>query len=108
MNDQSFSISAKAASELIALVRDGAMTEETFMELRHLRINRSSLSAKTTSDSTSADGSQNSAQKLVTQEEWLGYSSTRSEEPPTQQSSTPLSHSGCWCSYSKKRGTSNG
>ena len=69
---------------------------------------RSSSSAKTTSVSISLDGSQNSSPRLVTQEEWLGYSSTKSEERPTQQSSTQLSHSGCWCNSSKKRGTSNG
>ena len=107
MKDQSFSISANAASELIALVLVGLMTEETFTELRPLIVDPSPSNAKTTPDSTSLDGSENSIPRFITQEEWLGYSSTRSEETQTQPSSTPHSHSGCWCNSSRKRGTSN-
>ena len=79
MSDPSFRISETAALELIALVRDGRMTAATFTELLPLTVGRSSLSAKTISESTSAGGLENSSQKLETQEEWLGYSSTRSE-----------------------------
>lgn len=105
MSDPSLPISTKAASELIELALGGLMTEATFMELFHQLVRPSSSNVKIISDSTSAVGLLNSWKKSGTLEETSAASSTRNAEPPTQKTNTPLSHSECWCSYSKKRGT---
>lgn len=106
MNDLLSAISTNAALELKELVRGGQMTVETYTELVTLAVSHSRLSARTTSASTSLDGSGNSKRRLVTQREFLGYSYTSAGEHRIPQSSTPHSHSGCWCNYSKKPVTS--
>lgn len=108
MNVPSLGISDKAALELIALVQDGAMTVETYTELLRLVVSHSSLSARTTPVYNWPDGSASYGPRLTTQEELLGYSSTRNGALQMQQSNTPHSHLGCWCNSSKKRDTSNG
>jgi hypothetical protein len=55
MSDSSWSISESTATELIELGQAGAMTEETYTELRALL-----GSVKTRKQSTSRDGSENS------------------------------------------------
>jgi hypothetical protein len=108
MNGQSFPISGRQGSQLIALGLAGAMiVGMSTAYLIHL-VRRSLLSAKTINVSTLVGGSQNSEPRLLTQAEWLGYSSTRSGALQMQQSNTPHSHLGCWCNSSKKRDTSNG
>lgn len=107
MSDPSLPISTKAASELIELALGGLMTEETFMELFHQLVRPSSSNVKTTSASTSVVGLLNSWKKLGTLEETSAASSTRNVERLAPKTNTPLSHSECWCSYSKRRGTGN-
>ena len=62
MSDPLWNISDYAASELIALAQAGAMTEETYMELRALPLN-----VKTTKLWPSQDGSQNLPSNAPTQ-----------------------------------------
>ena len=108
MSDQSSTISVDAASELIGLALAGAMTEATYTELRQaLTVSSSSSNAKTTSESTSPDGSTNSTPRSATPDPASAPSSTRSEEPSTGLSNTPLSHYGCWCNSYRKRDTSD-
>ena len=106
MNAQSSNISAQTLLELIALVQAGQMTVETFTELVRLAAILSYSNAKTTSGSTSADGSANFSPRLTTQAEWLGYSSIRGEGRQTHLSNMRRSHSGCSCNSSKRPDTS--
>lgn len=106
MSDQSWTISGKAALELIALGLAGKMTEETYMELVE-NLCRSLLNAKTIEGTTFPAGSRNSTRRLQTTEEFLGQSSTSGMERLAHLLSTPLSHSGCWCDSSGKQGTSD-
>lgn len=86
MNDSSLTISVNAASELIALALVGVMTKETYTELMGLL-----GSARIIDPSIFQDGSANSSSNADTQEQTLEQLSTRSEEPQTQESSTPPS-----------------
>jgi hypothetical protein len=103
MNDSSLSISEETAFELIGLALAGAMTEETYMELR-----ASLGNVKIIKPSTSQGGSTNSSLSAETRELNLERWFTNAEEQQTQDSNTPRSHFGCWCNSSKKRDTNNG
>lgn len=102
MSDPSLNISEDTALELIGLAQAGAMTEETYTELRALL-----GSAKITKHSTSQDGSANSSSSATTREHRLEQWFINGEAQRMEGSSTPRSHFGCWCNSSKKRGTSN-
>lgn len=71
MSESLSTISENAASELTGLALAGLMTGETFTELAAL-ILRSLSNAKTTEETTSQDGSTNSAERLQTLEDFLG------------------------------------
>ena len=107
MNVRLFPIYGKPDSLWIGLALVGAMTVAISTAYVAQMARRSLSNVKTTSGSTSVGGSKNCTQKLQTQREWLGYSSTKDEELPTPKTNTPLSHSECWCSYSKRRGINN-
>lgn len=107
MSDPSSDTYETAASELSELALVGLMTVETFTVLSRLLALRSPLSARTKSDLTLLAGSLNSLPKLDTQEDWLGLSSISAEVRHAVTSNTPRSHSGCWCSCSRKRDTNN-
>lgn len=102
MNDQSWTISEDTAFELIGLAQAGAMTEETYMELRALLGN-----VKITKPSTSQAGSANSSLSAQMREHDLEQWFTNGEAQRTAASNTPRSHFGCWCNSSKKPDTSN-
>ena len=102
MNDPSWTISEDTAFELIGLAQAGAMTEETYMELRDLLGN-----VKITKPSTSPAGSANSLSSAPMQEHRLEQWFINGEAQRTEGSSTPRSHFGCWCNSSKKGGTNN-
>lgn len=104
MKDQSWTISGKAALELIGLGLAGQMTVETFTELAE-NLSHSPSNARTISGTISRDGSGNSTLRLPTTEEFLGQSYTSGMERLSHLLNTPLSHSGCWCSYSGKQDT---
>lgn len=106
MKDQSWTISGKAALELIGLGLAGQMTVETFTELAE-NLSHSPSNARTTAATTSPDGSRNSTPRLPTMEEFLGVSYTSGMELLMHQRSTPLSHSGCWCDSSERLDTNN-
>ena len=106
MRDQSWTISGKAALELIGLGLAGQMTVETFTELAE-NLCHSPSNARTIEETTSPDGSENSTLRLPTMEEFLGQSYTSGMERLSHLLSTPLSHSGCWCSCSRKQDTNN-
>ena len=71
MRDQSWTISGKAALELIGLGLAGLMTGETFTELAGL-ILRSLSNARITEETDSPDGSMSSAVRLQTLRDFLG------------------------------------
>ena len=96
-----------AALKLIELERDGQMTVEIFTALCLLLVNHSSLSARTRNELIYRAGLSNLETKYPTQEQFLGHWSTRGAALPEQMTSTPHSHSGCWCNSSKKQGTND-
>lgn len=106
MKDQSWTISGKAALELIGLGLAGQMTVETFTELAE-NLCHSPSSARTISGTISRDGSGNSWLRLPTTEDFLGVSYTSGMERLTHLLNTPLSHSGCWCDSSERLDTNN-
>ena len=71
MRDQSWTISGKAALELIGLGLAGLMTGETFTELAGL-ILRSLSNARITDETTCQAGSTNSVERLQTMRDFLG------------------------------------
>ena len=106
MKDQSWTISGKAALELIGLGLAGQMTVETFTELAE-NLSHSPSNARTISGTISRDGSGNYTLRLPTTEEFLGQSYTSGMERLTHLLNTPLSHSGCWCDSSERLDTNN-
>lgn len=106
MNDQSWTISGKAALELIGLGLAGQMTVETYMELVD-NLCRSLLNAKTIEKTTYPAGSMNSAPRLKTTKDFLEQSYTSVTGEQRRHINTQRSHYGCWCNSSGKRGTSD-
>jgi len=105
MNDSLSNTSSQNYLTLNVPVPDGATIEETYMVLVTLRMDRSPLSAKITSQWLFRDGSVNWSESERLMAEDLEPLSTSEKQSQTQGNSTPLSHSGCWCNSSKKRGT---
>lgn len=102
MSDSSLTIYVRKASRWSELEQDGLTIGVTFMASTG-----SPLSARITSLSNSLRGSENSSMSAETLDMLLALLSTRSGALRTVESSTQLSHSGCWCNSSGKRGTSN-
>ena len=107
MNDLSLLISENKGSTSIELVPGGLMTVETFMEWNIQSSDGSPLNVKTIKQWTWQAGWQNwLGRLLLTAAVWV-LSSTRDEEKRVVRTSTPPSHSGCWCNSSLKRDTAD-
>lgn len=102
MNDSSLSIYVRKASRWSELEQDGLTIGVTFMASTD-----SPSSAKITSLSNSLRGSENSSMSAETLDILLALLSTRSGVLRTVESSTQLSHYGCWCNSSGKRATND-
>ena len=102
MNDQSLTISESAALELIALGLVGLMTEETFTELKDLRLN-----VRTTSQSVLQDGLVNSSSNASMLVHNWAQSYIKDAAQQMEASSTQPCHCGCSCNSSKKQDTNN-
>lgn len=102
MNDSSLTIYVRKASQWSELEQDGLTIGVTFMASTG-----SPSSAKITSLSHSLRGSENSSMSAETLDILLALLSTRSGALQTVESSTPRSHSGCWCNSSERQATSD-
>ena len=102
MSDSSLTIYGRKVSPWIEPERVGVTIAVTFTASKG-----SPLSARITSLSHSLDGSENSSLSVETLGMISGLLYTRSEELRQRQSSTPRSHSGCWCDSSRKPDTSD-
>jgi len=83
----------------------GQMIGVTYTESATRYSGTSPSSARTTGAWTSLGGWVNWSESELQMVEDLAWSSTRKSGSRQQTSSTPLSHSGCWCNSSKKRDT---
>lgn len=97
MNDPSWPFYDSMASELIALVQAGLMTEATFTGLAVLMADRSSWSARTTELQNSLVGYLNYGSSVLTLEQKLEPWFISALEAQKEAISMPRSHSGCWC-----------
>lgn len=102
MSDSSLTISDATALELIVLAQAGVMTVETYTELMAL-LGNAKIIKPSTYPAGSANSSQNAPMQEPRSERWF----IRSAAPQTQESSTPLSHSECWCNSYRKRVTND-
>lgn len=107
MNDSLSNTSSQNYLTLNVPVPDGATIEETYMVLVTLRMDRSPLSAKITSQWLFRDGSVNWSESERLMAEDLEPLSTNVKQSQIQGNSTPLSHSGCWCNSSDGQGTND-
>lgn len=97
MNDPSWPFYESMASELIALVQAGQMTEATFTGLAALMADRSSWSARTTELQNLLAGYLSCGSNVLTLEQKLEPWFISALEAQAEKISMPLSHSGCWC-----------
>jgi len=108
MSEASWPFYESMASELIALVQAGQMTEATFTGLAVLMADRSSWSARTTELQNSLVGYLSCGESVLTLEQKSEPWFISALEAQAEKISTPRSHLGCWCNSSRKRDTSNG
>lgn len=108
MNASLSTTSVTRGSAWIAREPDGRMTGETFTDYKVRTGNRSLSNVRITKRWTSQDGLRNWSANALMRLLFMVLSSTRSEERRALTTTTPLSHSGCWCISSSKRGTANG
>jgi hypothetical protein len=97
MSEASWPFYESMASELIALVQAGQMTEATFTGLAVLMADRSSWSARTTELQNSLVGYLNSGSNVLTLEQKLEPWFISALEAQKEAINMPRSHSGCWC-----------
>lgn len=107
MSERSFDTSQHKDLLLSVPVPDGAMTGETFTVSITVSSGTSRSNAKTTRRSTSQAGSKNSKSNEKITVEDLERLFTSDEITETEATSTPRSHSGCWCNSSHQRGTND-
>lgn len=105
MKDQSLTTFETWVFLLTALGLAGVTIVATFTVSLQQQVNRLRSNAKTTEKTHSPAGLKNSSVRLVTQEEWLGWSSTRNTERQMQEINSALSHCQCSCNCSKKPDT---
>ena len=103
MNEQSWTIYASLVLWLIVLGLAGSMTVAIYMVSQAQKASRLLSNAKTIEETHSPAGSKNSNVKLVTQAEWLGWSSTNDTERQMQEINSALSQCQCSCNCSKKQ-----
>lgn len=108
MSDQSWTIYASLVLWLTVLGLAGSMTVAIYMVSQAQKVNRLRSNAKIIEETPSPDGSKNSNVKLVTQAEWLGWSSTRNTERQMQEINSALSQCQCSCNCSERQDTNNG
>ena len=100
MSDSSLTIYGRQVSRWTEPGQDGLTIAVTFMASQG-----SLSSARINELSHYLDGSENSSLNAKMLEPLLGLLYTRSAELLTRESSTPRSHSECWCNCSEKRAT---
>jgi len=108
MNDSSSITSKNTGLTLNVPVPDGVTTEETFTVLVTVHSDPSQSNVKIRSRWTSQAGWGSWSESVTQTVDNLEQLFTRNEDKQMQHSSTPVSHSGCWCNSSRKRDTSNG
>ena len=97
MNDPLWPFYESMASELIALVQAGQMTEATFTGLAVLMADRSLWSARTTELQNSLAGYLSCGSNVLTLEQKLEPWFISALEAQTEKINMPRSHLGCWC-----------
>lgn len=107
MNDLSLAICERKGTTWIELVRGGLMTVEMYTEYSIQSSDHSPLNVKTTKRWTWQAGWQNWIGRLLLMAAAWVLSSTRDEETRVVRTSTPPSHSGCWCNFSLRRDTAD-
>lgn len=107
MNDPLSRFCANGATLLIEREPDGQTIVEMSTDYSIHDSGHSQSKPRTIERWRSQDGWRNWTGRLLLTAGLWALSFTSEKESQTQPSSTPHSHSGCWCSYSRKQATND-